>query len=449
MSPARRVGLAIVALVFAATVPGAAAQDASARPLRLAIAGLVHGHVSGFAKRIQGRTDVQIVGVFDRDPVLVARFIAENALPAAAAFESLDRLLDEAKPEAVASFTSTADHPSVVAAAAKRHVHVMMEKPLAVSLADARRMAGDARAGAIHVIVNYETTWYQSLGAAAALVRSGGLGPVRKMVAMDGHEGPREINVGPEFLSWLTDPVQNGGGALFDFGCYGVNLMTWLMGDERPLSVRALTQQIKPDVYPHVDDEATIVLEYPKAQGIVQASWNWPFGRKDFEVYGARGYAIATGGSTLRVRMPGAQEQAAPARAPAGRGGQSGRLPARGRARHRTSGRSLVAREQRHRHRGPRSGARVGEDRQDDRAGPVGCHAGRRACAADPHRPRAFTAFGRAKAFCRLWARDPSTFSQVSLARAASPFPCHACASRARTNGSRWSAASSAATAAS
>ena len=55
-------------------------------------------------------------------------------------------LLDEAKPEAVASFTSTADHPSVVAAAAKRHVHVMMEKPLAVSLADARRIAGDARA---------------------------------------------------------------------------------------------------------------------------------------------------------------------------------------------------------------------------------------------------------------------------------------------------------------
>jgi len=56
-------------------------------------------------------------------------------------------------------------------------------------------------------------------------------------------------------------------------------------------------------VYPRVDDEATILVEYPKAQGIIQASWNWPINRKDLEVYGEHGLAIATGGSGLRVRM--------------------------------------------------------------------------------------------------------------------------------------------------
>ena len=67
-----------------------------------------------------------------------------------------------------------------------------------------------------------------------------------------------------------------------------------------------------------VYDEATILVEYPKAQGIIQASWNWPFGRKDFEVYGERGYAIATGGNSLRVRMPGerAEEQKTPEELP-------------------------------------------------------------------------------------------------------------------------------------
>jgi predicted dehydrogenase len=65
-----------------------------------------------------------------------------------------------------------------------------------------------------------------------------------------------------------------------------------------------VTQRIKPDIHPRVDDEATIVVEYPKAQGIIQASWNWPFGRKDLEVYGANGYAIATGGNSLRIRLP-------------------------------------------------------------------------------------------------------------------------------------------------
>jgi len=51
-----------------------------------------------------------------------------------------------------------------------------------------------------------------------------------------------------------------------------------------------------------VDDEATIVLTYPKAQAIVQASWNWPFGRKDMEVYGQRGYVITVARDEVRVR---------------------------------------------------------------------------------------------------------------------------------------------------
>jgi predicted dehydrogenase len=76
------------------------------------------------------------------------------------------------------------------------------------------------------------------------------------------------------------------------------------MDNQRPLGVTALTQHFQPAVYPRVDDEATILLEYPRAQGIIQASWNWPANRKDLEVYGERGFAIATGGNGLRVALP-------------------------------------------------------------------------------------------------------------------------------------------------
>jgi predicted dehydrogenase len=122
------------------------------------------------------------------------------------------------------------------------------------------------------------------------------------VVIHDGHQGPKEIGVGKEFFDWLTDPVQNGGGALIDFGCYGANLMTYLMKGEEPVSVTAVTQQFKPAVYPKVDDEATIIVTYPTAQCIIQASWNWPFSRKDMEVYGDSGYIIASNSTTLRVR---------------------------------------------------------------------------------------------------------------------------------------------------
>lgn len=289
----------------------AAGQSAGSAPkaLRLCVAGLVHGHVDGFLRAAARRTDVQIAGIYEPDASLQQQYANRYHLASSIFFADLPAMLERVKPEAVASFTSTYDHPMVVEACASRHIDVMMEKPLAVNMDHARAIRRAAERGGIRVIVNYETTWYRSHAEMWKLVKDRRpAGDIRRMVAMDGHQGPKEIGVGPEFLTWLTDPVKNGAGALFDFGCYGANLMTWMMDNQRPTAVTALTQTVKPAIYPRVDDQATVLIEYPKAQGIIQASWAWPFNRKDFEVYGERGYAIATGGDSLRVRLPGGEE---------------------------------------------------------------------------------------------------------------------------------------------
>lgn len=293
-------------------------QSSETQPLRLAIAGLVHGHVSGFLRSYKNGGRLNLVGIFEPDTALQRQYGKQFAIPDHLFFTDLPKMLDQVKPEAVAAFTNTYDHATVVKTCAPRHIHVMMEKPLAVSMEHAREIQRAAGSGNIHVIVNYETTWYRSHGAMWDLIKTRhAVGDIRKMVAMDGHEGPQEIHVGPEFFGWLTDPVKNGAGALFDFGCYGANLMTWMMDNQRPLAVTALTQQIKPKIYQRVDDEADVLVEYPEAQGIIQGSWNWPFSRKDFEVYGATGYAIATGGDILRVRLPhGTEETRTPAPLP-------------------------------------------------------------------------------------------------------------------------------------
>ncbi len=292
-------------LFFLLTSLGGAQQ-----PLRLAIAGLVHGHVDGFLRAVKNRSDVQIAGIFDPDTALHQKYAQRYGLASSLFYTDLAAMLDSIKPEAVASFTNTYDHSLIVEACARRHIHVMMEKPLAIGVEHARAMRDAASRAGIHVIVNYETTWYASHGAMWALIKQRrAAGEIRKMVAMDGHQGPKEIGVGPEFLAWLVDPMKNGAGALYDFGCYGANLMTWMMDNQRPVAVTAVVQRIKPHIYERVDDEATILLEYPKAQGIIEASWNWPFSRKDFEVYGENGYAVATGGNSLRVRLPGGQEE--------------------------------------------------------------------------------------------------------------------------------------------
>jgi predicted dehydrogenase len=260
------------------------------KPFRIAIDGLTHTHVHWLLGRAKDG-DIQIVGIAEKNRALAERYLKQYNLPLTLLYPSLPELLRHVKPQAVCAFNSIYEHLSTVQTCAPLGIHVMVEKPLAVSLEHARQMETLARQYKIHLLTNYETTWYGSNYRAYNLVDS--LGGIRKLVVHDGHQGPKEIGVNAEFLEWLTDPVLNGGGALVDFGCYGANLATWLMKGERPTSVTAVTQQIKPDVYPRVDDEATIVLTYPKAQAIIQASWNWPYNRKDMEVYGANGYVLA------------------------------------------------------------------------------------------------------------------------------------------------------------
>jgi len=295
-------------------LPCPARAQPAAEPLRLGMAGLVHGHASGFLSRNLTRADVRLVGVAEPDQAVVSKYQQRFALDPAILYTDLGQMLDRARPQAVVVFTSTFDHLRVVEACAARGIPVMMEKPLAVSMDHARAMERASRKAGIPVMVNYETTWYASNRAAWDLVKEQrALGEIRKIVVHDGHPGPKAINVQPEFFAWLTDPVRNGAGALFDFGCYGANLITWLMDGRRPVAVTAVTQRFQPDVYTQVDDEATILVEYPSAQGIIQASWNWPFDRKDMEIYGRTGQVFAGRGDALRIRMPGQQEESAKA----------------------------------------------------------------------------------------------------------------------------------------
>jgi len=273
-----------------------------AQPLRVAIVGLEHGHVEGFLGALPQHSDVQLVGIADGDPALFAKYQKKFSLADSLYYRTEGEMIEKTHPQAVLVYTSIAGHRPAIEVAAKYGVSVMVEKPLTISVSDALAIRDTARRARIHVLVNYETTWYASNQAAYDEVRDGRIGEVRRVVVHDGHQGPKEIGVPPEFLSWLTDPAQNGAGAMYDFGCYGADLTTWLMKGETPLTVTAVVSQDKPQIYPRVDDDSTIVLEYPHTQAVIMGSWNWPFGRKDMEVYGATGYAITVAAEKVRIR---------------------------------------------------------------------------------------------------------------------------------------------------
>jgi glucose-fructose oxidoreductase len=278
------------------------AQAEGVQPLKVAIVGLEHGHVEGFLSQLLKHTDVQLVGIADANTELWQKYGKKYSLADALFYKSEANMIERTRPQAVLVYTSIGEHRHAIEIAAQYGVSVMVEKPLTISLEDALAIRRVARQHKIQVLVNYETTWYPSNRAAYEEVHEGRIGEIRRVVVHDGHQGPKEINVPPEFLSWLTDPAQNGAGALYDFGCYGVDLMTWLMHGETPQSVTAVVNHDKPQIYPRVDDDSTIILQYPRAQAVIMGSWNWPFGRKDMEVYGATGYAITVAADQIRIR---------------------------------------------------------------------------------------------------------------------------------------------------
>ncbi|WP_259015035.1 Gfo/Idh/MocA family protein [Emticicia fluvialis] len=288
-----------ILLLLLVTIQVTFAQD---KPVRMGIVGMTHDHVRQILHTIK-HEGVEIVGFAEPDKALAMKYLAEYKLPESLWYASLDEMIEKAKPEAVCDFRSIIEHLETVQKCAPKGVHVMVEKPLAVNFETAKQMEALAKKHKIQLLTNYETTWYASNHEAYKMINERNeIGEIRKVVIHDGHSGPKEIGVSKTFLDWLADPVKNGGGAIIDFGCYGTDIMAWIMKGERPLSVTAVTQTIKPETYPKVDDEATIIVTYPKAQGIFQASWNWPFDRKDAEFYGKNGYIIADRTQQMRVR---------------------------------------------------------------------------------------------------------------------------------------------------
>src|ERR1700761_5977817 len=275
---------------------------ASAQKLKVCVAGLNHDHIYNILNAYK-KGQVDIIGIAEPNQELWKKYGKQFNVPDELFYTDLKTMLKGKKPDAVLGYNAVANHVDVVEVCAPLGIPVMVEKPLAATLEQAKRIEALANQYHTTVLTNYETTWYPSFQQVYDIVNKDSIGGIRRMVVHDGHQGPKEINCNPEFLAWLTDPVLNGAGALNDFGCYGANLMTWLMHGQKPIAVTAIARHYKPEIYPKVEDDATILVEYPGATGQIEGSWNWPFSIKDFEVFGETGYLHALDGVNMVSRM--------------------------------------------------------------------------------------------------------------------------------------------------
>jgi len=268
--------------------------------LKVVVAGLSHDHVNPILDKYKSG-QIEIIGIAETSLPLCEKKKKAYQLPDSIFFKDLKTALQSKHPDLVMVYEAPAEHLSVVEICMPLHIPVMIEKPLAFTNEDAARIKFLSEKFKTKVYTNFPSIWYSSF--IEFLKRSNEAGTINKMVMRGGHRGPIEVGCSKDFLNWLTDSLKNGGGALVDFGCYGAAIMTELMHGEIPLSVYASVKHLKPEMYPKVDDAATIILEYKNATGIVEASWNFPYTIMDAEVYGTDGYLHASQFNTPQLQV--------------------------------------------------------------------------------------------------------------------------------------------------
>ncbi|QIG43382.1 Gfo/Idh/MocA family oxidoreductase [Nocardioides anomalus] len=261
--------------------------------------GVEHGpHARSYAAALGRSRDGRLVGVHDRDPELGGALAEELGV----AFEAdADALLDRTHPAAAVVCSATDRHRELVELAARRGVHVLSEKPLATTVADAEAAVDACREHGVQLHTAFVSRFYPALLEARALVARGELGRLRGMVGSNRGRPP----LPPRYPSWITDPVAAGGGALIDHSVHVVDAMRFVSGLE-PRDVLAETATLFTDL--EVEDSALVsVLFEDDVPASVDPSWSvtptnvWDY---DFQlrVLGTDGsLTITTGREALQV----------------------------------------------------------------------------------------------------------------------------------------------------
>lgn len=251
------------------------------------IIGLGHAHVWGHLRRILHSDQIHLTGVAEPNEAL--RDEAKKAgVPENLFYTDYHKMLAEKKPDIVWAFVENNRHLEIVQACAPLGIEVIFEKPLAATYKQAVEIRNLANKYKINVITNYQMAWWPANYAARARADAGDIGTVWRLHGIVGHGGPSSNGVRNKyFFDWLTDPVKNGAGALMDFGCYNALWSLWYLG--RPESVYATANHLRPETFPKVEDNADLILYYPHAIGIFEASWDLPRSFQDLDVFGRKG----------------------------------------------------------------------------------------------------------------------------------------------------------------
>ncbi len=239
-----------------------------AEQLRIGVLGLTHDHVWGNLNELAASTRGQLVAAADPHEELLVQARNEHGCPSV--YQSYEELLEKEELDAVYIYSDNAAHEELCIMAAKRGLHVLVEKPLASTLTGAKRMLAACSEAGVQLMVNWPFAWWPGLQRAMSMVEDGELGRLTGVKYRAAHAGPKELGCTHYFYDWLHDQSLNGAGAFMDYCCYGTALARHMLGV--PNRVTGVAGNLNKD-YVTVDDNAVVVMQWPRAMAISEGSW--------------------------------------------------------------------------------------------------------------------------------------------------------------------------------
>ncbi len=275
-------------------------------PLRWGVLGFGGFSDVAMAPAIAGTPGHRLAAIWGRSPERTAEYARKYEVPLCA--PSPEALLESGELDAVYIAAPNFQHARLTAQAAERGLHVLCEKPMAMSSAEAESMIEACRRARVRLMIGNMMRFNPCHAWIRQFIAAGNLGELTEAQGLFGYDLPAFYP--PTLSPWRLDPALSGGGAMMDVGVHVVDLLRWLAGRE----VLEVSGSIDTRFYPApIDWNASAVLRLEGgALATVLVSFDNRFRENYLSLSGTRGSLKAEGtlwrrstGSVLAVTEAG------------------------------------------------------------------------------------------------------------------------------------------------
>jgi 1,5-anhydro-D-fructose reductase (1,5-anhydro-D-mannitol-forming) len=276
----------------------------AAQPIRIGIMSFAHPHAGSYIAELQRRDGVELLAADPEgaqavgDALRGEDYAASVGVPYVASYDELLRW----KPDAVIVCSENTRHRAAVELAAAAGAHVLCEKPLATTVADAEAMVAACDRAGVRLMTAFPMRFTPMFASMRSAIEAGEIGTV--LGATGTNNGKLPLGGG----SWFTDPELAGGGALVDLTVHIADLVDALLQPAEVTSVYAATNRILHGEVPGIVSETGGLVTLTYSNGVtvsIDCSWSHPesapnWGGLTLEVLGTDG-AIEIDPFALRV----------------------------------------------------------------------------------------------------------------------------------------------------